>query len=407
MKNESRLSKTKFDWILLATVGLLIMGYVFLHDLLGGTLLAHNYWDSYTLQSLGWRDGVLTLPENYYHLEVAIYNGGYYVSFPMFPSVLMLPFTFIFGEETPNNIIVMAYAILCVVFAYLAIRKAGVRDIGAMFWALFLVLGSNALWMSTMGGVWFQAQLLNLLLCIAAVYAYQCGHKMLPLLLSALAVGCRPFSLCFFLVLLLLILHDYMKNNPDSPLWRVILKNLKYLIAPAAVFTAFLAYNYARFGDPLEFGHNHLPEFTPEGSEQFGLKYVGNNFYNLFLRPFSFNENGTLTFPLFDGFLFFIANPIFIVWFVYFMKDIVQKKMSFAAIVVTIGFWMNMLFILMHKTLGGWQFGARYTVDLIPYVFLYFLLRGMRSPNKAEIFLGVFAFMFNLYGALTVTFLSS
>ena len=83
-----------------------MIGYLLLHDLAGGTLLVHEPLDSYTLQALAWRNGevCLTNGQDYPWLELAIYNGKYYVSFPPLPSVLMLPLTFVFGENTPNTL---------------------------------------------------------------------------------------------------------------------------------------------------------------------------------------------------------------------------------------------------------------------------------------------------------------
>ena len=34
-----------------------------------------------------------------------------------------------------------------------------------------------------------------------------------------------------------------------------------------------MGYNLARFGNPLEFGHNYLPEFTRAADGQFSFAY--------------------------------------------------------------------------------------------------------------------------------------
>ncbi len=92
---------------------LMALGYVLLHDLFGGTLLASSEWDSYTLQAMAWRQGRMDLGRNYEWLELAVYQGRYYVSFPPLPSVLMLPLTFVFGYETPSNLVVAVLAMGC------------------------------------------------------------------------------------------------------------------------------------------------------------------------------------------------------------------------------------------------------------------------------------------------------
>ena len=48
-----------------------------------------NPYNSYLLQALSWLDGRLDLGSNYEWLELAIYNGKYFVSFPPFPSICL------------------------------------------------------------------------------------------------------------------------------------------------------------------------------------------------------------------------------------------------------------------------------------------------------------------------------
>ena len=60
--------------------------------------------------------------------------------------------------------------------------------------------------------------------------------------------------------------------------------------------------------------------------------------------------------------------------------------------------------LLMHKTLGGWQFGARYTVDMLPMALMYLLLKK-DEPGGISAFIMAAGMMFNLYGALAMTML--
>ena len=53
---------------------------------------------TYTLQALAWRDGQICLSQDYPWLELAIYQGKYFVSFPPVPSVPLYFLTFLFGE---------------------------------------------------------------------------------------------------------------------------------------------------------------------------------------------------------------------------------------------------------------------------------------------------------------------
>ena len=73
-----------------------------------------------------------------------------------------------------------------------------------------------------------------------------------------------------------------------------------------------------------------------------------------------------------------------------------MKPYQWTAIVCMV---LNLLFLLMHRTLGGWQFGARYTVDMLAFVLLAILPSLKDRPKPWELWLGAFAILFNLYGA--------
>lgn len=385
----------RVDWFLIACIGLLFAGYILLHDLTGATLLAHNVYDSYSLQALAWLNGDTALPQNYSWLELAQYNGQVYVSFPPVPSVFMLPLVAVFGEETPSNLVIAVVAIATVAVCYECFLDRGTDKRSAMFWAVFYVMGSNMLWMSTKGGVWFLAQGFNLFLCTAALWAYLRQSDVLAMALAALAVGCRPFSVCLCAALLILIWHRQVRQRG---------KRLGTIAAaitlaiPAAIAVAILAYNYVRFDNPLEFGHNYLPEFLEAGEGQFSLSYVGQNAFNLFIFPVLLTPELGIDIPAFDGFMFYIANPLFFVAIILLIRDAIHKKLTRADLVMLAACSVNMFLLLLHKTLGGWQFGARYTVDLLPYALFLLLRDRVGRPNAAELLTGIGAVMFNVYG---------
>ena len=66
---------------------------------------------------------------------------------------------------------------------------------------------------------------------------------------------------------------------------------------------------------------------------------------------------------------------------------------------------LNILLLCMHKTMGGWQFVARYTVDMLPLALFYFLRSGAWEPKRYEKFIALLGILFNAYGALAITFL--
>ena len=388
------------DTGMLCIPALMLLGYIFIHMLFGGTLLSYNCWDSYSLQAMSWLSGRLDMGKNYEWLELAVYNGKYYLSFPPLPSVVMLPFVLLFGEKTPSNLVSALYGIFTAMIAYKILKKAGMKRGGAVFFAIAYVWGSNMLWLSTSGGVWFLAQGLNMLLLTACVYFAQQKMQMAAYAMAALAVGCRPFSVCMFLPLMA---YFYMADK-DRPMADRIGGQIRPLIIPAFIALCYMLYNYVRFGNVLEFGHNYLPEFTESEKGQFSLSYILPNLYNLLLRPVTLRGDLTLEYPLFDGFMFYIANPMFLIWFAAVVKDVLQKKLDAVRLCIVIAILAELLLLCAHKTLGGWQFGARYTVDMLPMALMYLLLKK-DEPGGISAFIMAAGMMFNLYGALAMTML--
>ena len=371
----------------------LFLGWMFHKDLLG-----HAPHDSYTLMALAWRKGRLSLGQDYPWLELAVFNNDWYVSFPSVPALVMLPLTLFFGERTPNTLMVGLYFLGAYVAAYHLCRRFRTAGESA-FLALFMTLGCNMLDLSLTGDVWYQAQLLSFLLvtcCALGMTGERPYEWALGLLCLALSVGCRPFQAVFvpFALCALFVKLRAARGSTAGALCAM----LPYLIAPLLVALALGWYNWARFGNPLEFGHNFLPEFTRDPEQpQMGFKYVAGNLRNLFRLP-TF-VNGRLEFERFNGFAFYLANPIYVSAAAAMIQKAIRRRWDALDSLLLAGFVLELFMTLMHKTLGGWQFGARYLCDLIPMLLLI-ELRGRDRLATWEKLIGIFAIAFNLYGTV-------
>lgn len=377
--------------------------YVLLHDATDQGLLDHDPLDSYTHQALAWLDGKVYLEngEALPWLELAIYDGKYYVSFPPVPTLTLLPFAAKRGLETPNTLIVTIYAVLSLLAAYRACRAAGLSGGDARFWAVFTVFGGNLVSIASNGGVWFQAQALNFLLLLTGVDCALRNLRVLSCLALALAVGCRPLSIVYLPVVALYFLCRDRAERPQERFTRSLTRLVPAVLAAALVGCAYLWYNHLRFGNPFEFGHNYLPEFTRAEHGQFSIIYLWNNLKNIFTRGITVNRaDATLSYTMFDGFLFYVVNPIFLVWAAAFVRDLVKRRMTPALALTALMLTVNLLALCLHRTFGGWQFGARYTADMIPFTLFYLLLSGKRAPNFFDRACCAFGVVFNAYGAV-------
>ena len=387
---------------IIGVVLIMACGYILLHDIFGGTLLEHESSDSYTLQAKAWTEGDVQIREGekYTWLELAIYEGNYYVSFPPVPSVFCLPFIKHFKEETPNNFFVAIYTIVAFIGAYKACRASGMNEKESVFWSLFAIMATNIIDISSNGGVWYQAQTLNIAFVLWAIYFAMKNMRLNSMFMLALSVGCRPFSAIFIPIFLVYFYRKDIEGGSDRKPLGILLGYWKIIIPVIVIGAAYMVYNYVRFDNPFEFGHKYLPGLAESGEKQFGFCYLRENLYNILCRPVKITSKLALEYPMFEGFMFYIGNPILIVWYIQLIRDILKKKVTLTMAAISFGFALNLFLLCMHNTFGVYQFGARYTVDLLPYVFFYLLLTGKRKPNLAEQLLCAFGLMFNIYGAV-------
>lgn len=385
-------------------------------------MFAHNGYDSYTLQAMKWRDGQIAIIESdvenydeqvqkYAYLELAIYEDSYYLSFPPFPAVPMLLLSFIFGYDTPSNFVSFLCGMLLFAFSFLLAKRFKVKDDTALILAMFVTVGSAIFNLTLSGSVWFIAQSMAMCLTMAAFYLVFSDRKWcvyLSMFLLALAVGCRPFQVFYFPLLIYII---FKKHNFK------ILRTWTYFIAPGIVAFAYMAYNYIRFDSIFEFGHNYLPEFASQKENgQFSLAYVKSNFQSLVKEMPEFTSEG-LQYNKY-GFCFYLSCVIFILLagaILYRVgKDVylkvAHKKIEhdcdrIGVVIILIAIFVHIFLVLMHGSPGGYQFGARYIADCVPAAMLCILLCGKEFAERFKVpaaMLLTYGVVLNYIGAISI-----
>ena len=96
MMEKIALRLRKMDYTPLILLLAMCLMWSMLHAVTGIKPFGDTGYNTYTLQALAWREGSLHLAQDYPHLELAIFEGNYYVSFPPVPSVPQYFLTFLF-----------------------------------------------------------------------------------------------------------------------------------------------------------------------------------------------------------------------------------------------------------------------------------------------------------------------
>ena len=415
-------------WILTAAA---ICMWALLHAFFGGSFFGPSAYNTYTRQAMAWRQGLLHLPQDVPYLELAVYQGDYYVSFPPLPSLVLLPFTFLFGMDTPDNLLVKLYALFACLMINRTLKRAGYRKIHAGLLSFLFCFASSLLPLTMNGAVWYHAQALSFCLLVFSVCLLTEDRPTLSLLCCALSVGCRPFNALY----LIPWFFSWFSLNLQS---RLTLKEALRPLIPGVCLGLLVAaelgiYNFARFGDPLEFGHNYLPEFSTQGGIQFSVEHVLKNMRTflwglpvdlgwdaLHIDPsrlplLVFSPTATLLFAgycLFSillspgvtadahiktfGFSMLLACPALTLMLIHSVIDLIKRRFRWEKLAVLLTCVLHAFFLLMHRTFGGYQLGARYAVDLMPYALFFLLL----TPEKKKAYLAEYAFLVLIFALM-------
>ena len=337
-----------------------------------------NPYRSYALQACAWLNGRLDLGKDYPWLELAIYEGKYYVSFPPFPSLVLLPFAAVLGTNTPDHWISLGFSIIGIIYAIRLYRAiTGTYEMAEQY-VLFLFLGNGYLFIALQGGwVWYMAQTMCFTFSLMSLFYAANKHIGRAFAFLACAFGCRPMVVAYIPLILML-----GTEKASVKTWM----RKGYRLIPACMIIGFyLMLNAARFDNPFEFGHTHLPEFVRSTEGQFSLNYATKNFNQLFRLPKTGGEHGMLIYDTYDCMAFWLIDPIIVSFMVTWLYALTRKRKAcgLSLIIVPATICVHLMIVCCHKTMGGYQFGNRYIVDMLPYVF-YGLITYKQGVGKAE-----------------------
>lgn len=213
----------------------------------------------------------------------------------------------------------------------------------------------------------------------------------------------RPLlaGICFALafgnrteILITLPVFLYLLNRLEKDRWTIARQTATFALIPFALGIFTLYYNYARFDSFLDFGYARIPGVLSEpwySRGIFSFAYIPRQAYEMLLKPWHLRSE----FPYFlpDGFsssillsspfLFFLLRPGF--------RDRGLRNSCRAAIgLLILVYWV-------HGNSGGWQFGYRYAIVLLPWVFVALLENAPRNLGRVDWLAYIFSLAANTY----------
>jgi hypothetical protein len=333
----------------------------------------------------------------------------WYVSFPSFPAVVMLPFVALHGyqfNDTSFGVIVgaLAVALFYSLLRFLAKEGETTRDraenVGL---ALLLAFGTLFFYAAIRGEVWFSAEVMGVAFtCLYVRNGVRARRPVLAGLFFSMATLTRTpllFSGLFFVLEVLCPGPDRLAQlRALGSHWKPALRKLGLFTlgaAPLALLAA--AYNVYRFGGPGEFGHaflyNNRVNVDIDRWGLFDLAYLPRNLEAAFLKLPSLSSN-----PLrlgYDphGLSLLLTLPLLVFLVVPKLRPRLHWPLWLTVAVTALPG-------LFYQNTGYMQFGFRFSIDYTPYLLLLFAIGGWSLRHRAVLAVAAFGVLVNFWGAV-------
>lgn len=254
-----RAERSIFQWVMFGFAAL--MGAALLAALLFRVATEAPERNSYALIAESFLTGT-PWASDCYDVDCAMHEGRTYIVFPPFPGVVAAPLVALNGVETTGfmaiglGLYLLTLVLWRRIFAFFEVSGT------VQAWLLVALAFASPLYFIALrsDSVWFFAQIVGFPLLTLAIHEAVYGRLVTAGAALGCALLCRQMAV-FYAPLLLLV-----AIGPHAPLFRMSWDEVKERLgwvlqigAPVAVGLAgYFAYNYWRFGDPLETGYGYI-----------------------------------------------------------------------------------------------------------------------------------------------------
>jgi hypothetical protein len=325
---------------------------------------------------------------DYFSFDVVVYKGHYFWSQGPFPAVVLMPFVALWGlfhKFFYQVYLQVPLAALTGYLVYAIARKEGFSRSDALCWVLAFLFGGVYVGVMGMSGSWYFAQVVTVALLWFSLFEFV-GKKrwwVIGGIMGAvfLSRATAALGLLFFLLDILWL----EKGTPRQKATR-----FGQLVWPALTSVVVWGiYNYLRFENPFEQGYKlQVLGYGPlrEARDRYGLESLihlpGNLYYLFFAAPvpvFKDAVTHVLKFPYVQvdiwGLGIFFISPYLV-----YMYELNYRNKLAQAVWLAVGF--TAIPVLLYYGIGVRQFGYRYALDFLPFVYWLFMRSYQQKWGK-------------------------
>jgi hypothetical protein len=374
---------------------------------------SHTAFNHFALLADCWLDGRLGLagkPPSYAAgNDFAYAFQRWFIVFPGFPAVLLLPVVWLLGgaEHVADGAVFLLLAGLAPSGLYLTlhrIQRAKITELSPaamLVWPVLYAVGSVYFFTAVQGTVWFAAHVVTaiatcffLWASIEAKRPFVAGLMLSAVFATRTPLVCLGAFFCF---------EFYRMTFKTSTSVRIdtvaTLRRLAWFGLPVVVTGALLALNnYERFGEFTEFGYRYLTVAWQTRIEQWGLlgyHYLARNL-GILLSSLPYVTHGAegVSFQINGhGLALWVTSPFYL-WLLWPKQRTVLHRALYVTLPLVM--WPS----LFYQNSGWLQFGQRFSNDYAPLLFVLLALGGYAWSRlfKAAC---VWAVLVNTFGAVT------
>jgi len=359
--------------------------------------------DPYVPLADAWLHGTAALDAaRYTWLELALYNGQWYVPFPPTATVAVLPFVAFVGPTFDTGLTSAVSGALGVWLMWGLLLQLGLNRRTAFFLTVTWALGSEVFWASAVGGTHLFPETLAATLLIVVLRLALAGRApILAGLLLGAAVGCRlPVVFALPLVVGLYVgLPTRLGRPSGDQLNRAAFIGLG-MLGPAL---GMAAYNVVRFGSPVEFGYGLIMSRNGESvlAEPWYTHgiisplYIPRGLFAMLGRQWDFVDEFPWLHPTWAGQAVTFTTPM--------LGWLVRARVRDPLVAYALGSAGLILLVdLMHGETGYAQFGYRFVVDALPILWLALATVFRSGLGKGAIVAGVAGIAAFAYGITAI-----
>lgn len=345
----------------------------------------------------------------------------WYVSFPPFPAMVILPAVAIFGPQLRDALFWALFAglgpaLLFVLLRRLRETKKSERSVREdLLLTVLFAFGTVYFFCAVQGAVWFAAHLVGVALVVLYLYfALDARRPILAGLMIGLAFLTRPTTaalVIFFAIEAMRVSRaglepEYGESSSVARRvylwmtrvkWRSVLQRWALFAAPILVIGALAMWmNAERWDDPFEFGHRYLMIRWRARIATWGLfsyHYLSKNLAVFFASlPWLTSRDPHVIISRHGLALWFTTPALLLVLW--------PKKVDATMVALFLSAAVVAIWNLMYQNSGWVQFGYRFALDYMPVLFVLLALGGRRF-GSGFVAAMLFAIVVNTFGAIT------